>query len=262
MELINTKIDIKEMYKYQCDQLNNTEYQEYLKYLNFFFEKDHKKDKYTKTIMDDKYILIEKQNPSKEIIITPSEFVNIHKLYIELKTYSDLILFKISALIESKNNITDNNRAEFDSLKKKYVLCQEKLKDINIINQSFYEEIEVLLSKKIDKTNELSKFYMKRSENYSNIKMMIPEKIKNKLILKFKENNKKIPSLAEINKIAKENEIPSNEIEKWFEWIESVYIYIQIKNELINLDKVILEKENNYDMNTKYMIIKKPIIEK
>ena len=125
MNLIEDKIDIKEMYKYQLEELNSEEYIEYLKYLNFFFLKEHKKEKYTKEFMDGKYILADKQNPSKQIIITPSEFINIHKLYIELKKYSELILTKISFLIESKNNITEDNRKEFEYLKKNIYLFKK-----------------------------------------------------------------------------------------------------------------------------------------
>ena len=262
MNLINDKINIKEMYKYQTEELDGNNYQEYLKYLNFFFLKEHKKDKYTKEIMNGKYVLIDKQHPEKQISITPSEFINIHKLYIDLNKYSEVLLNKISLLIQSKNNITEENRKDFDNLKLKYISLQEKLKDIDIINKDFYGEMQILLTKKIEKTNELSKYYQKRSEEYSKIKIMIPENIKNKLIIIYKEKNKKIPNIQEINKIAKENNIPSLEIEKWFLWIESVYFYKIVKNEIDELNKSIKEKENNYDMNTKYMIIKKPVIEK
>ena len=34
-----------------------------------------------------------------------------------------------------------------------------------------------------------------------------------------------------------------------------------VRNEIINLDKNITDKEKNFDINTHYMIIKKPIIE-
>jgi hypothetical protein len=77
----------------------------------------------------------------------------------------------------------------------------------------------------------------------------------------FKENKNKIPPLIIINKIAKENQIKSNEIEKWFNWIETVYYYLLTKKDIIKLNDEINKKELNYDINTKYMIIKKPIIE-
>ena len=77
----------------------------------------------------------------------------------------------------------------------------------------------------------------------------------------YKVNNKKIPQLAIINKVAKENNVPSAEIEKWFDWIESVHQYMVAKFEINKLDNTIDKMEDDYDLNTKYMIIKKPIIE-
>jgi hypothetical protein len=42
---------------------------------------------------------------------------------------------------------------------------------------------------------------------------------------------------SRVNKIAKENNIPSDEIEKWFKWIENVYQYILIQKETNEIDK-------------------------
>jgi hypothetical protein len=261
MNIIDNDLNVKKMYNYQLNELESEEYKIYLKYLNIFFLKEHKKEKYTKNYLDEKYILIDKQKPSKKIIITPSEFINIHKLYIDLKKYCDELLIKISSIIETKNNITEENRIEFENLKKKYLSYQEKIKDIEIINKDYYKELETLLSNKIKRIDDLVKYYKKRNYEYSQIKVMIKEDLKNKLIKIFKENNKKIPSISEINKIAKENLIASNEIEKWFNWIESVYFYMLVKNEIIELDKNINNSEQKFDINTHYMIIKKPIIE-
>ena len=261
MNSIDDKLNIKEMYNYQLEELNNEEYKKYLKYLNIYFLKDHKKEKYTKDYLDNKYVLIDKQNPSKKIMITPSDFINIYKLYIDLKKYSDELLIKISTIIESKNNISEENRLDFEYLKKKYLSFQEKIKNIELINNNYYKELELLLNQKIEKLDNLVKYYKKRNYEYSQIKVMITENLKNKLIKIFKDNNKKIPGISEINKIAKENLIASIEIEKWFIWIESVYFYMLVKNEIVELNKNINDKEKNFDINTHYMIIKKPIIE-
>ena len=261
MNLIKDDINIKEMYNYQLEELDSKEYLKYLNYLHTYFLKDHKKEKYIKDYLDNKYILINKQNQSKRIIITPSEFINIHKLYIELKKISDELLFKISNIIESKNNINEENRQEFENIKKKYISYQEKINDIDLINKEYGDEMEKLLNKKIEKLDDLVKYYKKRNHIYSEIKEKISENLKNRLIKIFKENKKQIPSTFEINKIAKENSISSNEIEKWFQWIEYVYIYLLVKNEISELNKNIDDKEKNFDIHTHYMIIKKPIIE-
>lgn len=261
MDIIEDNINLEDMYTYHINELDSSEYNKYKKYLNIFFSKIDKKDKYEKDILNGKYILIDKKNSNKKIIITPSQFINIHQLYYQLKDYSDIILNKISILIESKNNITEEDRKIFNELKIKYLLCKEKLININNINKEFYEEMELLFNKKIEKSNDLEKYYYKRKLDYNTINIMIPEKLKNILINYFKENKKKIPSLLIINKIAKNNNVPSKEIEKWFQWIENIYIYRSIYNEINKINKEIYEKENNYDINTKYMIIKKPIID-
>lgn len=254
-------LNIKKMYSYQLEKEKDEKYDNYINYLDLFFKKEHKKEKYTKEIIEGKYILTDKNNPKKIIKITPTEFVNIHSLYIELKNYTDTILFKISNLIENKNNINENDRIEFDNLKKKYISFKEQIKDIEIIDKEHYDELTILLNKKIEASNNMAKYYQKRNIEYSNINIMITEVIKNKLIKIFKDNNKKIPTIEKINKIAKENNTPSNEIEKWFSWIELSYLYLLVKKEINDIDNEIKYKELNFELNTKYMIIKKPIIE-
>ena len=181
------EIDIKKMYKYQKEEINNEDYQEYLKYLNYILMKDHKKEIYTKEFVNGQYILVDKKTKQK-IIITPSEFINLTTLYNELKQKSELILYKISLLIESNKNITDENRQEFELLKNQYMICSTQLNDINTINDSYYSEINELISSKIEKADNIAKYYKKRHDIYAEIKTMISEKIKNKLIKIFKEN--------------------------------------------------------------------------
>ena len=263
---MNENINLKNMFDYQLTELNNEEYKKYLKYLDIFYEKkklDKKKEnKYTREYIDNKYILIDKTNPNKKIKITPSQFIDIHSLYIELKNGSDEILGKISLIIESNHNITDDDRKEFNNLKKKYVLFRDKIKAIDLINNNFYEEINKLISEKIEKSNELANYYQKRNYEYSTINMMIKENIKNKLIQIFKKNNNKIPgTAAELSKIAKENNISSGELEKWFKWIELSYFYILVQKDIHAIENNIIEKENNYEINTRFMIIKKYKVE-
>ena len=95
MDIIEDNINLEEMYNYHINELDSSEYNKYKKYLNFFFSKVDKKDKYEKDILNGKYILIDKKNSNKKIIITPSQFINIHQLYYQLKDYSDIILNKL-----------------------------------------------------------------------------------------------------------------------------------------------------------------------
>lgn len=260
MDMINENIDIKEMYKYQITELHNEDYQKYLKYLTIYFSKEHKKDKYERMVMDGKYLLVEKSNPNKKIELTPSKFLDIQVLYIELKKYNNEILYKINNLIESKSNITEDNRKEFEKLKKQFILCKEKIGEIDLINNEYYDDIEKLLNDKIDKTDLLIKFYKIRNEIYNNIKIHIKEELKSKMIKYFKENKKKIPGLPIINKLGKENNVPSIEIEKWFQWIESVYKYIELQIDMDKIEEKMNKNEEEYNLNTRYMIIKKPMI--
>ena len=136
MNLVDDDLDLKKMYKYQTNEIDSDKkYNEYLNYLSIFYKKDTKKEKYNKEYLDGQYILIDKANPKKIITITPSEFIDIRELYIELKNYSEIILSKISILIEKKTNINENDRKEFDLLKKKYVSFRDKLKDIDEIHK-------------------------------------------------------------------------------------------------------------------------------
>ena len=90
---------------------------------------------------------------------------------------------------------------------------------------------------------------------------MIPEKLKNNLIKLFKENNKDKPPLKTINKLAKENNVPSTEIEKWFSWIDTTYKYIIVQKEINSINDNIKKLEDSFELNSRFMIIQKPIIE-
>lgn len=89
---------------------------------------------------------------------------------------------------------------------------------------------------------------------------MIKVNLKSQLIKLFKDNKNIIPSISNINKIAKNNDVPSIEIEKWFKWIETIYMYMNVKNNLIKLNDSINTKEELYEISSKSMIIKKPNI--
>jgi len=239
---------------------DNKEYEKYLSFLDYYYKIDNKKDKFKKDFKNNELILIDKKDSKKIIRINSTIFVNVNNLYLSLKKYTDDILLKISLLVDKKTNINDDNRKEFEELKKKYILFKKKIKEIDDINKNFYENINKLIDEKIDKTYKLDKYYQKRILEYSKIEVMITEKLKNELLILFKKNNKKIPNDSVIKNISKNNNIPVNEIEKWFEWIETTYLYILSKNEVNNIEIQIKEKENEYNINMENMIIKKPEI--
>ena len=257
---MNNNFDLKELYDFKLKDFNKDYYQKYLQYLKIFYEKEHKKDKYTKEFINNKLVLIDKSNPKKKIEITPSKFVNINALYIELKELSNLILFNINSLVETNNNITDEQRNNFETLKNKYIICKKKIDDIDEINKRYNDEIQVLITDKINKSNQQAKYFQLRHDIYSTIQVFIKEELKNKLIKYFKENKNRIPSLSIINKISKDNNVPSAEIEKWFKWVEIVYQYMLIQKETYEIERKIEIKEKEYEELTKYMIVQKPVI--
>lgn len=259
MDLINENINLGKMYEYQLKEKDNPEYDKYIKYLSTFFQRDDKK--YNKEYIDGNYILIDKKNPKKKIIITPTQFININELYVELKEKINKILYKISLFIYSKNNINDENRTEFNELKKYYKIFNDKIKEIDVIHKNYYDELLEILNNKIELTNNLTKYYKIRHEIYKTIEIMIPELCKNKLIKLFKENKNKIPSLTILNKVAKEYDVSSKEIEKWSLWIENVYYYMYASFEINKINKILIEKEKDFINNMNYMIIKKPNIQ-
>lgn len=260
MNILENNLNIESIYKYQLDVGNSTEYNNYLKYLNQYYAKLGKKEKYNKYYLNGKYVLEDKLNPSKKIYIEPTKFTDIDVLYIDFKNKIDMILNKISNLIETKNNITENNRNEFEKLKEQYAIYKKHIESIDKINKVHYDDLNKLLLEKIDKINELAQFYQKREEVFSEITIMIKENLKNQLIKVFKENKKSIPNISQINKIAKDNDVPSAEIEKWFNWIEVIYKYMTVKNELTKINNDINIKEATYDIRSKNMIIKRPSI--
>lgn len=259
---LDSDINFKNMYNYQTKGLitKNDNYDKYIKYLQFFFQKNHEKDKYTKDFMDGSYILVDKRDPKKKIEITPSRFINIHKFYLELKNQIDVILLKFFSFIESKDNFSNENREEFDILKKKYSAYKEKIEEIDLINIDFYKEIDILNIQKIEKTTNLIIRYKKKLEVYSQIKTMIPEQLKIEMIQMFAKNKMSQPDNNHIRNLAKANNIPANDIELWFSWIEENYYYLLLKHEISKINATINAKELGYDLNTKYFIIKKPII--
>jgi hypothetical protein len=262
MNNINENVNLKDMYYYQQNLLDKSDYQNYDKYLTEYFKKESKKDKFIRSFENGKYVLTDIKKSKEKILIKPPKFTNINELYDKLKTYSDEILYKISNLIESKNNITEENRQEFESLKNRYILFSKEIKEIDIIYDEHFKKMKEMIDKKIENITKLFEYHQKRKLAFSKIEGKIEEKAKNDLIKRFNENNKKIPSLQIINKLAKNHEISSKNIENWYGWIEASYQYLIIKNELNKLNKEIENMEKNFEEITNYMMIQKPIIEK
>ena len=257
MDILNKNQNLETLFDYNRE---NKSYQDYLEYLNLYYKNPTKNDKYDKLFENGNFFLIDKKNPKKKIEITPSKFTDLKKLYNDLKINNKIILEKISAIIEKTENYNDEDRNIFNNLKNKYSLYNKKIIEIDVINENYYKSMESLNLEQINLSNNLAEYYNKRNNIFKNITQSIPKNIKNKLIILFKKNNNKIPSDNEINKIAKNNTIPSKVIDEWFLWIEQCYYYLITKNKLYEIIKEINGKEKEFENKNKYMLLKLPEI--
>lgn len=257
MDILNKDQNLDTLFHYNKE---NNDYQEYLEYINLYYKKPTKNDKYESLYENGHFFLIDKKNPSKKIEIIPSKFTNLKKLYNDLEINNKIILEKISAIIEKTDNYDDNDRNDFDNLKKKYALYNKKIIEINTINENYNKNMMSLFENKITLSNSLAEYYNKRNNIFDKISNPISKNIKNKLILLFRKNNNIIPNDYDINNIAKTHNIPSKVIEEWFQWIEQCYYYLVTKNKLYEIMNEIKIKENEFEKNSKYMLLKLPNI--
>ena len=254
MNYLTNNENLVNLFNYDKD---SEEYQKYLIYLNFYFSIPTKKDKYTRSVENGKYILIDNKS-KKKIIIEPAQYINLNILLNQLEVFNNIVLEKVSLIIEKTNNFSDEDRKEFNHLKEKYSLFMKKIKEVDNINKNYYDEYEKNLKSRLDYTIKMAKHYVERTYTYKDINVMIEKKLKNELIEVYKKKNKQIPSNEEINKIAKKNEIPSKEIENWFKWIDFSCKYLLAKNDLYKINDLIKKNKDECDNKNEFLLIKKP----
>jgi|TARA_B110000483_G_C18198898_1_gene544302 hypothetical protein len=258
MEYLTNSSNMSSLFDFNKER--NKEYESYEKYLKFYYQLPSKKDPYIRTMVDGKYILSEIKNPSKKIIIDPAKYINLFELFKNLKLYNEIILEKVSILIEKPSNIDDDDRKSFDNLKNKYGLFSKKIQEIDVINKTHFEEMENLTIKKLDYSLLMAKYYNERNMSFKEITEKIPITSKNEIIQYYSQNKHSIPEQKIIDKIAKKLDIPSNDVEKWFNWIEKCYQYLQSKNELYKIIKEVNEKNTEFIYKCENFIIHKPNI--
>ena len=259
MEYLTNSDNMSSLYEFNKE--SNKEYESYEKYLKFFYQIPTKKDTFNREMIDGKYILSDIKNPSKKIIINPAKYINLFELFKNLKLYNEIILEKISLLIEKPSNIDDNDRKYFDELKKKYGLYSKKIQEIDEINKNHFEDMENLTIKKMDHSLLMAKYFNERNMVFKEITESILIESRTEIIKYFNQNKNSIPEQKMIDKIARKLDIPSNDVEKWFNWIEKCYQYLQSKNELYKIIKEQNEKNIEFIYKCENFIIKKPIIE-
>lgn len=258
MEYLTNSSNIQNLFN---SNRNDKEFETYEKYLSYYYQLPTKKDPYIREIDNGKYILTDIKNPKKKIIIDPAKYADLFDLYKNLKLYNEIILEKVSLLVEKPSNIDDDDREYFDKLKKNYSIYNKKLQEIDVINKDHLEIIEKLTIKKIDNSLLIAKFYNERNLIFKEIIEPIDKESKKEIIELFHKNSNQIPDQKTIDKTAKMLDIPSDDVEKWLNWTEKCYQYLQAKkilyDSIIEINKV--KKEFIYKCEN--FIIKKPIIE-
>ena len=264
-------INFNEYYEYQINNEKTKLQEEYKKYLKYCFQKNPKrssKSKKVTTIYESyydenskKYNLIDKSNPKKKILITTAAHINLNEYYNKLKLYSKYIIKYILDIVNSENNITKEEREQFETIKTKYIIIEKNMNDIHILKNKLDTELVELKNKLLTAKNDLLLKYNQKKEKYSNIKVMIKEKVKTELIMAFKDNNNKIPSTSVINSISKKYNIAISDLNDWYEWINECYFYIMLNNDVTKIDETINKKTIEYENVFNNFMVKKENVE-
>lgn len=252
-------INIKNIINYDTD---STEYHNYLKYLNIYYEKSKvKTDKYEKKIVDEKYVLIDKTDNTK-IEIKPSKFIDLNNYYSNLINEINKILYEISSLVENNDIINNEKREKFSELKGLYIEYNKKKKEIEEYKRDNNKIIDDIMQEKLNKYNILINSYNDRKETFSNINTSITNEIRQELIKVYKENGYKIPKDDIIEGISKKHNIKTLVVDNWFKWIESTYLYIKTQKELFEINNKLNEEINKQEENYKLFLYEEPEIKK
>jgi hypothetical protein len=251
--------NISNMFHFQQEKESDEKYTEYLNYLKAFYEKESKKTVYQKSYQDGKLVLSNQKG--EKIVITPSIIVDLDNYKNMLNKEVHNTLFKIVNLVETYSMTNESHKEEFQKLKNIYITFKKQLNDIENIETSFYTKIRTAEDEIATLAIQLNVMKEERIEVYSKIKTQITQKLKETLILQFKESQFKIPSTDVISKISQESSIPIEDIEFWFSWIEKSYLYVNKQHEYSSLIQSQKKDENDFEHLMKNYILQKPNIQ-
>ncbi len=258
---ISNNLKIDQLFEEQ-DQIKESEkYKEYLDYLRKFFQKDKHQKYNRKYTEDDNYILINRKNEKREIIIEPSKIINLYQYQKEIIENLNEILYQISYLVENFENISDEERENFDILKNNYIVYRKHLDEIKNIESNFSIKLSKLFDEKIKYLLLLTEQLQNRQNIFNLIKAKISIKQKKILMRECKDG---LTSLNQdkITILAKDFQIDNSDIENWIKWIYATKDYILIQKKLENIQNEIISKTENYDLNMRQFIYNPPSIEK
>ena len=258
---ISDNLKIDQIFEEQGQIKDSEKYKEYLDYLRKFFQKDKHQKYERKYTEDDNYILINRKNEKREIIIEPSRIINLYEYQKEIIENLNEILYQISYLVENFENITDEERANFDILKNNYIVYRKHLDEIKNIETNFSSKLGKLFDEKIKQLLLLTEQLQNRQNIFNLIKAKISIKQKKILMRECKDG---LTSLNQdkITVLAKDFQIDNSDIENWIKWIYATKDYILIQKNLDSIQNEIMSKTNNYDLNMRQFIYHPPSIEK
>jgi hypothetical protein len=233
-------------------------YQNYESTISIFFRKERSSDDFSRVVLNDMYVMIDKKNDNNKTVIIPPLIVNIKKYYVEKEKRKNFIYNDISLLISNLKNESENKN-KFDKLKEELKTISTETDDIKQFLEEQKNIINNLNSKRTDAIFNLSKTYFRRTEKYREINSENVNNTKIKKILSlYKESNRHIPSDETLNKEASKLEININNLKKIFEWIDISRKYIETQTEVNLLKKDIEQKMNLFENINNNFILKMP----
>ncbi len=260
------EVDLVKMYEEQDTIMNSEEYQKYFRYLVRYFEKSDSKSKknyVSKNSVDGDLLL---QNQKNEIKIHPAKFVNIDIYRMEALEELNDILYQLSFLIENRDNISDEERSQFEILKNNYIILKKHLDEIKQIDKNYDSRMEKLYDEKLQIFIELSLKLQQREEIYAKITSQIKIHDKNRLaeeltIVKKGDEMTRL-DLSKLKELGAELKINTSELEKWMDWIIACYDYLFIKKKLRELDRIIEYELSIHKQKSTNLLYEVPYSEK
>ncbi len=249
---------ISSMLEYQFEKDQNKEYLQYVEYLKAYYEKSSRKSVFQKGFEDGKIILSQK---GQQIRITPSVVVDLYHYKELLEREIHTLLFKIVDLVEHYSMTQPAQKMEFEKYKSAYITFKKQYDDIQTMETEYIAKMK---SSELEIANieiQLGEMKEARISTYAKIKTRISQRLKEQLVMKFKESNLQKPSMYIISAISKEEEVPIDDIELWLEWIEKSYLYVSRQEEYAQLVQKHTFHTQQYEHMMKNYILQKPLVE-
>lgn len=270
---IPKEINLETSYENQEDMLENENYKKYLEYLRRYYRKEESQKNYRRIGEGDEMmeegsedilVLVNIKKSKNRVLLEPTRFVDLMSYKIHAFDRIHEILYQLSYIIENRDEITDDERLQFDLLKEEYSNIKKHLDEIKEIDDKYEDEIDRLYEKKLEKLIELSQHIQTRENIYQEIldseypRITLLQKRKISEALKETKTKENIVKLEEIkiNELAMDFKIPSKIIELWMNWIIACYHYIKIQKICNEIEENIMIFRENHDYFTKNLVYK------